>query len=486
MWTVLLVEDEAFVRRSIRKGMPWKENGFKVIEECGNGQEALEFIRNKQPDLVICDIMMPVMNGVELLAQVRRENLGTAFIMLTVMNDFEFIQQAMELGASGYVLKLYLTPEKMTEALTKVKRELERNLRLISQEIDDYCEILYNEPNDQVRTIESPAFIRDSCNPNLLILVLHGQTIFDKQDLLQLPLFDTEMNARMHLFTKMGMTTVLCSIPEESKIRIRDTEQRCDFVVLISERLSDEDIHTVWKAMVSRMTELWYAGRAGIFFHQPKALKANAYSNLPWSLEKNLIQAFEQMNQGLLDLSYQEIWSWMRDVELSLLRVKEIVQRLDRKFAELAFTTIDSPNAFVEALSHREAGPLFKQRIDRYMAQWKATNYEVTDHAEINKVIAYMNQHFEEEMPLSLLAGIATMDDKYLSVLFKKKTGKTITEYIMGLRIEKACHLLLHTDQPVAQIGATVGFANENYFARIFRREVGMPPSIFRQQKANT
>ncbi|MDQ0871370.1 YesN/AraC family two-component response regulator [Paenibacillus sp. V4I3] len=63
MWTVLLVEDEAFVRRSIRKGMPWEENGFKVIEECGNGQEALEFIRNKQPDLVICDIMMPVLNG---------------------------------------------------------------------------------------------------------------------------------------------------------------------------------------------------------------------------------------------------------------------------------------------------------------------------------------------------------------------------------------------------------------------------------------
>ena len=77
-----LGEDEAFVRRSIRKGMPWEENGFKVMGECGNGQEALEFIRNKQPDLVICDIMMPVMNGVELLSQVRRENLGTAFIML--------------------------------------------------------------------------------------------------------------------------------------------------------------------------------------------------------------------------------------------------------------------------------------------------------------------------------------------------------------------------------------------------------------------
>ena len=100
MWTVLLVEDEAFVRRSIRKGMPWEENGFKVIEECGNGQEAMEFIRNKQPDLVICDIMMPVMNGVELLAQVRRENLGTAFVMLTVMRTFLRILIIKELLAS--------------------------------------------------------------------------------------------------------------------------------------------------------------------------------------------------------------------------------------------------------------------------------------------------------------------------------------------------------------------------------------------------
>ncbi|OPH56046.1 hypothetical protein BC351_29605 [Paenibacillus ferrarius] len=482
MWTVLLVEDEAFVRRSIRKGMPWEANGFKVVEECGNGQEALAFIRKNQPDLVICDIMMPVMNGVELLAQLRRENLGTCFIMLTVMNEFAYIQQAMELGASGYVLKLYLTPEKMTEALTKVRGELERNARLVSQEIDDYCEALYNEPK-QGQSLATPVFSRDAFQPNLLILIAHGKHSFDKHDVCQLPIFESEMQARVHVFTKNGVSTVFCSFAELTKLNIPNHEQRTDdWIMVISDWLTNEDIREVWTGIVSRLTELWYAGRTGIFFPKPKALKDLATTNLPWPLEKSLIQAFEQMNQGMLDNARQAIWTWMREANLSLLRVKEIAERLERLFAELALSQANSASGYAETISHQEAGSLFKQSIDGYLAHWKAANYEVTDHAEINKVIAYMNQHFEEEMPLTLLAGIATMDDKYLSVLFKKKTGKTITEYMLGIRIEKACSLLLQTDQAIALIGAKVGFPNENYFARIFRREVGMPPSVYRHQ----
>ncbi|UKS26864.1 response regulator [Paenibacillus sp. HWE-109] len=482
MWTVLLVEDEAFVRRSIRKGMPWEENGFQVIEECGNGEEALSIIRKVKPDLVICDIMMPVMNGVELLAQVRQEQLDTCFIMLTVMNDFAFIQQAMELGASGYVLKLYLSPEKMTEALTKVKGELERNSRLISKEINDYCEELYSGTNKGEELLANPAFIQEMFQPNWLILIAHGQHAFAKQDLRQLSLFEWEINPKVHIFTKLGFSTVFCMMPEETKIHIHNNELRSNYIVVISELAENEDVAALWESMLSRVTELWYANRSGIFFYQPKVLQDQAFSGLPWQLEKNLIQAFEQMNLGLLELSWQEIWAWTSEVQLSLLRVKEIALRLDRLFAELACVQAESPAIYTEAVSHLEAGRHFKQRIDMYMAHWKAAKYEVTDHIEINKVIAYMNGHFEDELSLSLLAGIATMDDKYLSVLFKKKTGKTVTEYLMDIRIKKACDLLLQTDQPVALIGAKVGFPNENYFARMFRREVGMPPSVFRQQ----
>ncbi|MDR6884607.1 response regulator [Bacillus sp. 3255] len=488
MWTVLLVEDEAFVRRSIRKGMPWEANGFKVIGECGNGQEALDFIRAYQPDLVICDIMMPVMNGVELLAQVREDQLGTSFIMLTVMNEFAYIQQAMELGASGYVLKLYLTPDKMSEALAKVKVELERSTRLMTKELDDYCEALYHVTPAQERTAAGPNQFDETFRPNMLLLILHGQADFDKKDLARLPVLDLEHaspGSRAHLYTKHGLTTVFLSMPEGIRPSLQTGEQRsCDAIVVVASGFKPDDLQQVWQGMLVRVTELWYGGRKGVYLYQPKveSPQGHASSNVPWLLEKNLIQAFEQRNQANLLHAWQEIWSWMAEAQLSVLRVKEFAMRLDRLFADLAGAPVSQTQVYAEAVSHEAAGLLFKHRIEMYVAYWKESSYEVTDHAEINKVIAYLNQHYEEDLPLSLLAGVAMMDDKYLSVLFKKKTGKTITEYLTGIRMEKACELLLQTDEPIALIGAKVGFSNENYFARIFRREVGKPPSVFRQQ----
>ncbi len=123
-WSVIVVEDEDFVRDAIIRLIPWAEEGFKLVGVAADGIPALALIREKRPDLVITDIVMPRMDGIHLLKQAREEGHTAKFIMLTCMNEFDYAQQALEYGASSYILKLSMDIDKLRASLKKVSLEL--------------------------------------------------------------------------------------------------------------------------------------------------------------------------------------------------------------------------------------------------------------------------------------------------------------------------------------------------------------------------
>lgn len=256
MWKVLLVEDEVFVRESIKELIHWEDMGFTLAGEAGDGLEALHFIKADPPDLVITDIIMPVMDGIELLKETREAGYDCKFVMLTCLGEFEYVRQAMEYGASNYILKLSMSVNDLRETLQKIRRELERS---------------------------------------------RAQT----------------------------------------------------------------------------------------------ALAADHASG----------------------------------------------QR---------------PN------SHETVLPR-------------------TSHPEINKILAYIEQNYDQDITVKSLSRYVIMGENYVSALFKKKTGKTLIHYLHEVRIRKAMELLEQTDLPVCEIGMKVGFVNDNYFIKIFKRIAGTTPSQYRQ-----
>jgi len=104
-------------------------------------------------------------------------------------------------------------------------------------------------------------------------------------------------------------------------------------------------------------------------------------------------------------------------------------------------------------------------------------------HPEVNKIIQYIEQHYDQDITLKFLARYVMMGENYVSALFKKKTGETLIHYLHRTRINKAIEYLTDTDWPVNQIGHQVGFMNDNYFIKIFKRMTGTTPSQYRQQK---
>ncbi|WP_059041992.1 response regulator [Paenibacillus rubinfantis] len=259
MWKVLLVEDEVFVRESVREIIAWEELGFTVCGEAGTGTEALEFIRREEPDLVITDIIMPDMDGVELLKQTRAEGHDSRFVMLTCMSDFEYVRQAMEYGASNYILKLSMSVNSLRDTLRKIRGEL-----------------LSREPQ--------------------------------------------------------------------------------------------------------------------------------ASGTLP-----------------------------------------------------------------AEVAADRQPGAL------------PLLHEEVTSHPEIQKILQYIHAHYAEDITVKSMSQLVMMGENYVSTLFKKKTGHTLIHYLHQVRVNHAIHYLRHSDLPVYEVGHRVGFLNDNYFIKIFKRLTGQTPSQYRQ-----
>lgn len=127
MWTVMIVEDEVFVRESVKELIAWEELGFQLTAEASDGLDALEQMQKHPPDLVITDIVMPRMDGVELLKAAREAGFRSKFVMLTCMSDFEYMQQAIKYGASDYILKLSMSVNDLRATLQTINQELRSN-----------------------------------------------------------------------------------------------------------------------------------------------------------------------------------------------------------------------------------------------------------------------------------------------------------------------------------------------------------------------
>jgi two-component system response regulator YesN len=138
MYSVLLVEDEDIIRKGIRYSVPWEEHGYTVVGEARNGVEGKELIQTLNPDIVITDIEMPVMNGLEMIIETKCQNDYVA-ILLTGYSDFEYAKEAIRIGVSDYILKP-LNQEEMLEALDRAALEW-KNIQLLRKENESIAEL---------------------------------------------------------------------------------------------------------------------------------------------------------------------------------------------------------------------------------------------------------------------------------------------------------------------------------------------------------
>jgi two-component system response regulator YesN len=498
MWKVIIVEDEEEARTFLRKHVDWESKGFVVVGDAGNGRKALDLIRVHRPHLVICDIFMPIMDGIQLLQQSREEGFDSLFIMLTCADEFEYAQQAIQHGAFNYLLKLSLSVEDLYVSLNKINEELLKRVRIESNRLLSEWQPVYEavwnriQSSDSLgeagaelgRRAKSAGFssilvcsVILSQNPNKLV---DSRSLFEHQPI------GADRSKMIHTFALSGVTTYF--IWSRSEYIVNPIPNKKTGMIAIYACTTGLDHWSeLWIRTWMTLTDCWYDEITG--WREAKELNTSRNSLsfdsafFSWEQEKEWTSMIEGEHWDQCEAYIDYMWKTMRHLRAPLIQVKQLALRMDQIM--LRVLRRPSSPAFDESrsLNHNELKSLLTERLIGLIRVPTPVYELTTDHKEINLILQYIHHHYDQPITLATLAVLVSLEEHYVSALFKRKIKENVIGYINRYRIRQACYLLESTDLSVQSIGLKVGFANGHYFNRLFKKITGSSPGEYRRSQ---
>lgn len=477
MWTVFLVEDEPYVREAVRELVDWNRHGFRVIGEAGDGEGALEAILELKPDVVIADIVMPGLDGIELLRETRRAGIPSRFVMLTAMNDFDYAREALQYGAFNYLLKLSLTDDLLLETLGRIKTELreelkERTAAQLPRLRRMWAEIWGMEASAGDTAGEEEGDWGSLARFHLTIVtVLSG----GQPAVLEQMLGNSGAFEAVYRFFEWGTTTYFCWGQQLPETGAHNGLTGLGFAYAAdAAEVHSHTIRETWKKALYALSESWYGGSAASLEDRESAIHAAR------ALEAEVVRAFEEKQDNRCRQALESLWKMNQSLASPHMEVKQMALRLAQTFAMLAGQRPD--HAFVfEAISHESLLRQLLQYAGCLISRPLGLDSQETDHPVVNRLILHMQKHYRENLKISDLAGLVSMNVDYISTVFGKKTGMTPVLYLQNIRVEQAKRMLLSSKLSVSEIALQSGFADDAYFIRVFKRLTGHTPSAYRK-----
>ncbi|MEF2248106.1 response regulator transcription factor [Paenibacillus sp. IITD108] len=546
MYKILIVDDEIFVRMGLKLSIDWESNGFTVIGEASSGTEALEKIQSNVPDIVITDIKMPGMDGVQLIKALSEKYPAVKCIVLSNYNEFELVKEAMKFGAVDYFLKVTIEPEKLIALLHKICAETD-NEKSIMNDLSELRQTLRHH-----RTVIDNKFYLDLIKPGL-----NEEAVRSKVKALELDLYDDQG----HILLLM-----LSDYERLSADRFRSDRDLLTFTILnVAEELINDQssgkiiecspgayaIIVSFKEQADKRAVHSLALRIYTTIHDYLSMESIVVIGQPFrggvQLREGLLQ-LEQMKflafyapTGVVSIeqhtgklteqwSAQQQGSSVEDIHRAYMDIrKQIVQFIKLGTGELIPPILSgfldncrehqidptTVKRYAISIAHLIQDELIMQdanasgsltdKLERVMKQVDSS-FNITElkevcgafvreyaawigklghppiREEVAKAIDYIRRRYHERVTLEDVAEYISMNKSYFSRLFKQETGEMFHEYLIRTRMEQAQELLLSSDAKISDIAIEVGYNDIFYFNRAFKAYAGMPPSEYRNK----
>lgn len=528
MYKLLLVDDEANMRTRMIQRIDWQQYGFEIVCYAENGLDALEKIETYNPDVVITDIKMPFMDGLELSKRVHAKYPLTKIIILTGFDDFKYAKEAINLKVIDYILKP-ITHDNLVEVLKKTRDQLDRE---------------YEEKRDINRLKEYYAtsfpIMRNKVLQQLVAGRIPTNQIQDRLDYYNISLPNgpyrvaimalkdspDELSAQEFETNKLMLSDIVESIINEREIGVPFVYE--DFIVIIISLAKDKEQDN--KTVESLLYEIYQYIEKYMSFkvkisvgHKYNSVEEvnNSYNQAKsaldyasdtnsneilyiWDLEPNSKIRFlnirkSDATRAIKSCSLQNI------LEITDLIFSDIVSlnipSKDYKFYLLEFVLNILKNANIQGVSLDQNNYSQEQVIEflkktnslNELKKWIITLLEfviteimtIRNDTNINyvrKAKRYIEENYTDpDLNIDKLCNILFISPNYFSAMFKKSTNMTFTKYITEIRLNKAKELLKSTDKKSFEIAGIIGFSDPNYFSYCFKKNVGLSPSQFRK-----
>lgn len=534
MLKIFLVEDEIIVREGIKNNINWSDNGFNFCGEASDGELAYPMIQNLLPDIVITDIKMPFMDGIELSRLIKKELPHIKIIFLSGYSEFEYAKDAIQIGITEYLLK----PINSTNLLNSVIRVRENLLKEKEEQ----------ENLDKYRR-EMTEYIAEE-KRKLFVKIIHGNTpfveIMDKSRILNIELsavmynvvlLKINSNQEVCDYNLAGMITRKIEAELEKSKDVICFDCYIDGTSILIKGSNEEELKknqefciSTLKVLLKKYNQITYFGGIGkpvkrlgeIPNSYHEASKALAYRFI-WDnneiIDSKDIEGHNISMESTLEFNMDDVIIPDKKRVLEFLKtgekenihffVEEYVKLIGKEgnnslllrqyilidifvlvtgyIEELGYKpeVIDKPfqnaahinkrlSRIEDIMSYMET--IFAQAIDIREEVW-AQNMN----AVVHKAKEYVDlNYYSEDMSLNLVAANVYISPSHLSSIFSQRTGQTFIKYLTDLRMKKAKELLKSTSLRTSEIGYQVGYRDPHYFSYIFKKTQSITPKQYR------
>ncbi|WP_256758797.1 response regulator [Cohnella sp. WQ 127256] len=531
MYKLLFVDDEILVRKAISSQMNWAEYGFECIGVSEDGIEALEFVERNRPDVVLTDIDMPFMDGLELTKELSERYPLIKVIILTGYDDFEYAQQAIKMQAVDYILKP-ITPDDLGEVLSKLKSELDvtrgekqdyehlkrqltENMPLLRERFLE--RMLTSQMSDKEKHEGWQYFQTNWKGSHVIELVmavdefLWSQTVTaSDQQLIWFAVF----NVTQEIMSKYGGVVVFrdrdnrvltlisgadpVELQEEAMRHAEEIHQAVTSIlpVKVSIGIGDaselgSNVSFAHETALSALEYRFAIGSNSIIRLSDMAQRSNREAFPIMSWESELITKLKTGTMEEMEIWVTKLFSVFRDQlypgDICQIYLQRIVLTLMHTLYEMNSDLAQLPQN-AESLTQKvtkfttlyDTEEWMKTLCTEAVSKIKSSR-ENFNSLQIAKSIEYFKAQFNNpDLSIKSVCNHITMSTSYFSTLFKQYTGKTFIEYVTHERMEKAKELLNLTSMKSYEIAYEVGYSDPHYFSGAFKKHAGDTPTDYR------
>ncbi|WP_114380934.1 response regulator transcription factor [Paenibacillus prosopidis] len=515
MFKVVLVDDELYARQGLKQFTDWNKHGFDIVAEAANGEEALHVIEQIKPDLVVTDIRMPVLDGLELIQAVKERKIAEpSFIIVSGYGDFKYAQKAVRFGVNDFILKP-IDEEEMEQTLQTLSETLSRNIQFQA---------------DRARMLSKSFFdglVTGTLDKALSSDMMRALGLSEDEELCY---FDVELND-LQLTPddsegrwKTDVANAISSAIDQAVVYVHERQRGVYGFVACQRSWKSDDLS--WKQFADmlqlRLREqlganvVLYGGKAvsavelvpesyrtaGEAWKHKYASTADGpmlfeewegcpvrYLETDDSVVARLMLTIEENEPTALSSEIDEIFdkfkaehyapdAVVRSITRFIFGVVRIIESMDGdKNGLLMLDTMVTWTQTPASLQGLKAMFItFIQESTVYIAVLRKNNSK----GSIQKIKQYIETHYDQNLSLKSIAAVFYMNPVYLGQLFKKTYGVYFNEFLLQTRMQEAKRLLRQTGLRVYEIADKIGYSNADYFVTQFEKVERKTPSEYR------
>ncbi len=529
MYRIILIDDEPLILAGIASLICWEEHDCCIVGKATNGNDAIDLIMDTRPDIVITDIRMPVMNGLELIEACQKRDCEFAFIFLTNLEDFQLAKQAVHLGAIDYLVKLDLQPKALIQALERAKEycsrmESHHNRELYTlllkdtqkqQEQNYFSRLLLSSPDKE---LPPDAEISARYPGAYLILlqmkpeqILFGQTMDYDFQFISSQLLDIVSGIGARYFSSHNILTphkdtlllVVCPKPESD-----NEKSLSDFCAKVNTAIGTYFALTALfgvsrkKSRLSMLPDAFVEAQSALdHCYYDSALRIAFYKNHdsrlrpPAQREFNINFLKKSMSAAVLENESQDLREIFRELSELFTQYKpdktqavsaciniysylhDLLQ--SESFEDNAFPYSIDIAGQLSGLGSLDDILLWLESFCEKICTLLTERKEKRSDKFVHMAKRYIHEHYTEKMTLSDIADHLKISPGYLSTSFSNYMNRTVSDYIAEVKIEHAKELIDSGEYLIYEIANQLGFENAYYFSKVFKKVTGMSPKNY-------